>query len=212
MSQTYTLLLAAGTLQTDRTTINNMLEALRSSFSGSADPSSPAPVAGQLFFDTDDNKLYCYDNTGTPVKRQIATVSSSVGLQQSQSDIANNTTAYPYIAATGTVRVMSTLHAITITAISLVSDAAVATDAANYYTFAVQNGGTGGAGTTAICSQTTNSAGGAAITANTSYSLGTISNANIAANEQIKIVITKTLVPTALATARVYIVIQYRTN
>lgn len=210
MSQTYATLLAAGTLQTDRTTLNNNLEALRSSFGGTADPSSPTPVAGQLYFDTDDNKLYVYDNTGTPVKRNIAIVSVNAGLLQFETDIANNSTFQPYIVATGTVRFMSTPHAITITGIFILSDTAAATDAANYYTFAVQNGGTGGAGTTAICSQTTNSAGGAAITANTAYTLGTITNANIAANEQLKIVITKTLVPTALATARIYIVVQYR--
>lgn len=209
MSQTFADLVGSGTLQTDRTTLNNNIGALRSSFSGSSAPSSPTPVEGQLWADSTNDFLYIYDGSSW---RQVVKYSSSSGYHQSSFDIAANTTFAPYFTATQTIRLMSAAQAITITAVQITSDTSAATDASNYYTFALQNGGTAGSSSTAICSQTTNSSGGAAITANTSYSLGTISNANIAANEQLKIVCTKTGTPTALATARVYITIQWRTN
>jgi hypothetical protein len=63
MSQTWNdspLLASGDTLSDSRGYINDAFAALRSSFSGSSAPSSPAPVAGQLFYDTDDNvwKIY----------------------------------------------------------------------------------------------------------------------------------------------------------
>ena len=43
--------------------IINLVEALRSTFSGTAFPASPAPVEGQLCYRTDEDKLYIYRNT-----------------------------------------------------------------------------------------------------------------------------------------------------
>lgn len=211
MVQTYTLPLDSHTVDDAISThIYNDLEALRSSFAGASAPSSPTPVNGQWFLDTDDNLLYIYDSSATVRLFGKATANNSY--QHSTFEIANANTFPGFFTATMTVKLFNPISAITIIGCSLISSAAAATHASDYYTFNLQNGGTGGGGSTSICSQTTNSAGGAAITADTSYSLGTISNANIAANEMLKIVMTKTGTPISLATARIYLMIQYRNN
>lgn len=60
MSQTWHLpLLTTDTLSDSRTYLNDAYEALRTMFSGATAPSTP--VAGQLFYDTDDKLIYVYD-------------------------------------------------------------------------------------------------------------------------------------------------------
>lgn len=145
----------------------------------------------------------------------LDTFSAGTGVIDEQFDVAANTTFAPYFASTQTVRFKTPSRAITITGISLVTDAAVATDANDRYAFAVQNGGTAGTGTTSVATGTTNSTGGVAIVAQTAYPLTlsvTAANLIIAAGEQLKIVCTKTGSPTALATSRIYLILQYRTN
>lgn len=62
MSQTWDIpLLGNSTPAADRTKINSALEALRSSFSGSSSPGSP--VAGQFFYDVDDQSIWVYNGT-----------------------------------------------------------------------------------------------------------------------------------------------------
>jgi len=60
MSQTWHLpLLTTDTLSDSRTYLNDAYASLRTMFSGSTAPSTP--VAGQLFYDTDDKLIYVYD-------------------------------------------------------------------------------------------------------------------------------------------------------
>lgn len=62
MAQTWHIpLLTTDALSDSRGYINDALAALRSSFSGSAEPSTP--VTGQWFIDTDTNNVYLYNGT-----------------------------------------------------------------------------------------------------------------------------------------------------
>ena len=67
MGQTYNLLIsgAPGTgtpFGSLYGTVNNLVEALRSAFSGVSFPTMPAPLAGQFCYRTDQNKLYIFMN------------------------------------------------------------------------------------------------------------------------------------------------------
>lgn len=65
MSQSYSSLVGTDTLTASRTIINNNLDALLSSFSGTAFPSSP--VVGQHCLRTDQQKIYVCQSTGPSV-------------------------------------------------------------------------------------------------------------------------------------------------
>ena len=58
--------------------INNLVEALRSAFNGTAFPTTPTPVEGQLCYRTDEDKLYVYVNTSWV---EIGIASSGLGLE-----------------------------------------------------------------------------------------------------------------------------------
>lgn len=61
MSQTFNVPMAGSvTLASSRGILNDALEALRSSFSGASAPTSPAPVAGQVYLNTSDSFVYIY--------------------------------------------------------------------------------------------------------------------------------------------------------
>lgn len=65
MSQTYDIPMAASdTLSTSRGDLNSALDTLRSTFSGASAPTAPAPVTGQIYFNTGDNTFYAYNGTG----------------------------------------------------------------------------------------------------------------------------------------------------
>lgn len=61
MSQTFSVPMASSlTLASARGVLNDALEALRSNFSGATAPTSPAPVAGQVYLNTSDSFIYVY--------------------------------------------------------------------------------------------------------------------------------------------------------
>ena len=63
MGQTYeTLVSGTTTFGQLYGKLNNLVEALRSAFSGAAFPTSPSPVEGQFCYRTDEDKLYIYRN------------------------------------------------------------------------------------------------------------------------------------------------------
>lgn len=64
MAQTYALTVSGDDHKTTHDTqMNNRAEALRSAFSGSLAPSSPTPVAGQLWYDTTNLVVKKYNGT-----------------------------------------------------------------------------------------------------------------------------------------------------
>lgn len=66
MSQTHDMPMAdTVTLAASRGKINDAFASLRSCFSGSSAPVSPAPVEGQTYYNTSDKKTYRYNSSGS---------------------------------------------------------------------------------------------------------------------------------------------------
>lgn len=67
MSQVFTETLSQDSLTQSKEDIENSLDALRSSFSGTSRPTSPTPVAGQFFYNTDTSVWELYDGSSWSV-------------------------------------------------------------------------------------------------------------------------------------------------
>lgn len=207
MVQTYTVPLTTHTVNAAIAThIANDVEALRSSFGGTSAPSSPTPVEGQGWLDTVNGIFKMYYSSAW---REIAKLTANARFHMMKYNIPDEGTG---ISVGFTERLINVTHAITVTRCIVVSEAAVTGSGSNYYTFTLQNKGTAGSGTTSVASRATSSTPANDMAANTSWDLGTITNANIAANEQLAMVVALTGSPTALASARVYVVIEYTPN
>lgn len=77
MAQTDAFPMASdATLADSRTTINDIVAALKSCYSGTSAPTSPSPVAGQYFFNTTTSVLSVYDGTAW---RVIGTFTADYG-------------------------------------------------------------------------------------------------------------------------------------
>ena len=77
MAQTDAFPMVGGSTPADsRTTINDIVAALKSCYSGTSAPTSPSPVAGQYFFNTTTSVLSVYDGTAW---RVIGTFTSDYG-------------------------------------------------------------------------------------------------------------------------------------
>ena len=225
MAQTYHTIGAADTLSASRVKIQENDDAQKSSFSGTAVPSSPAPVAGQLFFDTDTpaaGSLNIYDgsawrvvlpscdvNGGGLLLKSGGTMTGGIAMgTQKVTGLGTGTSAADAttkaqvdakelavvmyigdVAATTNRNFWLGGPAMTVTSIALTTQTTHATHASNHWTFQVENKTqTEDLYATA---KTTNSSGGTAITADTTYNLGTLQNADIAANDVLQLTVTK---------------------
>ena len=63
MSQAFTTIASTDLISNSRTTINNSLEALRSTFAAAAAPTSPVPVAGEQWYDSVNKRNMIFDGT-----------------------------------------------------------------------------------------------------------------------------------------------------
>lgn len=205
MGQTFTIPASGQVLDTAvATNAATCLQTLQTCFSGTSAPSSP--VAGQLFFNTTTKALQQYD--GTTWRTLFADISATTGVSRLAQFFAGDG-----VAATQNFKAsfFYSPYAITVESAGLLSDTAEAADSdANYYTLKLRNLGTGGAGTTDLCSKHTALTGGTAITANTAYDLGTISNANVALNEILAFRAELTGAPTSLNTAKLNFILRYK--
>ena len=130
MAQTWNEALAETTaLATDRTTLNNNFAAARSNFSGSAAPTSPAPVKGQWWVDTTNNLVFMYDGAAWV----------QVGKLGTPADTQDVVVLIDNLAATGNFFLYVAPRNMTVVSFRLVSTVGTTSSAGNLWTVQIRN-------------------------------------------------------------------------
>lgn len=165
-------------------------EALRSVFSGGSAPSSPA--TGQFWADTTTKVLKQYDGSDWQI---VGALFANTGLQQVM--------VYSYFPISGTTvfYIPGPPDKRVVHSVRLVSDTAIAANASNKYEFTLENvdQATDLFSTDPTTEATVSGIGGGAIPAEASYVLLADQNTVVAPDEILKLTVTKTGTPDAIA-------------
>lgn len=190
MSQTYQVPTSGTALSTDVTNISNSLEALRCTFSGSSAPSSPAAVAGQLYYNTSSGLYYQYDGSAW----------NALALKANRADRLVFPVLIGAVSATGNFLLLTCNVNLTVEKVKLISDTSTTSTGTNHWTIQIRN--VTGAVNLRSASYDTN---GNEFTANTVKDLGVDQNLSVAANDVLRIEFTKNASATNMASVLVQI-------
>lgn len=204
MSQTYQSSMSGTVLNVAKTVLPANDEALRSMFSGSSAPSSPTPVAGQMWYDTTNGLMKQYDGAAW----QVLGPSNALFARHLAFD------RYSGTASSVNIPIFAAESACVITKLLLLTDTTTASsDASNEWQFKLTNytqtlelfSATVGTFTTL------GGVGGGEITLKVPYVLTPDQNTGLAANDVLDVYFTKVGSPTSpLASIHAYLYGYYK--